>query len=94
MPALRKYILAAVALILIVLWAGYTAAKRAYERRPHADIAGPVAVKADAEALPETVVTPHLECEITPGKNALWVGNAELLVPFHQTASETSSSVK
>jgi hypothetical protein len=72
MPIQRKYILAAVLLAAIVLWTGYTAAKRAYERRPHADIAGPAAVKATAEELPGTVVTPHLECEITPGQNVLW----------------------
>ncbi len=74
----RKYTLAAVALVVVALWAGYTAAKRAYQRRPHADIAGPAAVKANADQLGGTVVTPHLECEITPGKNVLWCATFQI----------------
>ena len=40
MSAHQKYALIAVPLVVIILWAGYSAAKRAYERRPHANIAG------------------------------------------------------
>jgi len=74
----RKYLRVVVPLAVIMVWAGYSATKRAYERRPHAGITSPATVKANADQLPETVVTPHLECEITPGKNVLWCATFQL----------------
>lgn len=44
----------------------------------HGEIAGPAAVKVNADQLQATVVTPHLECEITPGKNALYCATFQI----------------
>jgi hypothetical protein len=38
----------------------------------HDQMAGPAVVKADANDLQATVVTPHLEYEIAGDKNVLW----------------------
>ncbi|MBN2131481.1 MAG: hypothetical protein JW741_18420 [Sedimentisphaerales bacterium] len=44
----------------------------------HAEIAGPAIVKARAEYLEATIVTPHLDCEITGEKNILWCASFQL----------------
>ena len=78
----RRYLLAAVTLsAVVVVWAGYSPAKRAHdpnEPLTHAEIAGPAAVKANADQLPGTIVTPHLEYEITSGKNVLWCATFQI----------------
>jgi hypothetical protein len=78
----RKYFLPAVTLLAaVIVWAGYSLARRQHDpNRPltHAEIAGPAAVKANADQLPGTVVTPHLECEIAPGKNILWCATFQI----------------
>lgn len=78
----RKYLLPAVPLLAaVVVWAGYSLAKREHDPNgplTHAEIAGPAAVKANADQLQGTVVTPHMECEITPGKNVLWCATFQI----------------
>lgn len=64
-----------------VLWAGCSRSKHTQEpNKPtsRAEIAGPAAVKANADQLPGTIVTPHMECEITPGKNVLWCATFQI----------------
>ena len=44
----------------------------------HDEIAGAPALKARAEDLKQTVITPHLEQRIEPGKNILWCSTFQL----------------
>ncbi|MCX5646189.1 MAG: hypothetical protein NTZ17_16135 [Phycisphaerae bacterium] len=82
MSTQRKYLLIVVTLIAATaVWTGYSIATRtdeSVEPMTHAEIAGPAAVKANADQLPGTVVTPHFECEITPGKNVLWCATFQI----------------
>ncbi len=65
MSAQQRYALVAVPLATaVVIWAGYSLARRSPGLPTHAAIAGPAAVTANADQLPGTIVTPHLECEI------------------------------
>ncbi len=69
-----------IAVLLVVIGVGAcvtsvhegTAEPAVPEVAPHDEIAGPAAVKANADELPGTVVTPHLECEIAGDTNVLW----------------------
>lgn len=45
----------------------------------HDSIAGPPVLKANAKDLSKTVVTPHLETPIEPGKNVLWCSTFQLV---------------
>ncbi len=68
-------------LAALIVWACCSRSKHTQEpNKPasHAEITGPATVKANAERLPGTVVTPHLECEITPGKNVLWCATFQI----------------
>jgi hypothetical protein len=78
MSARRKYTLAGVSLTLIILGTGYFVTKRARQAQTHEEIAEPATLKAEADRLPGTVVTPHLECEIAPGKNVLWCASFQI----------------
>ncbi len=79
MSSQRKCLLIAAPLLaVVVVWAGYSVAKRTHVLPTHNEIAGPAVVKANAEGLPGTVVTPHLECRITPGKNVLWCATFQI----------------
>jgi hypothetical protein len=79
MSAQRRYLLLTVPLLAaVVVWAGYSVTKRTHVPSTHAEIAGPAAVKANADQLPGTVVTPHLECAITPGNNVLWCATFQI----------------
>ncbi|MHB1000065.1 MAG: hypothetical protein ACYC27_12545 [Armatimonadota bacterium] len=44
----------------------------------HNEIAGPAYLKANAKELQGTIVTPHLEQKIVPGKNVLWCSTFQL----------------
>jgi hypothetical protein len=73
----QKHLLVTVLLLAaVVAWTGCSRSK--HSQASHAEIAGPAAVKADANQLPGTIVTPHLECEITPGKNVLWCATFQI----------------
>jgi hypothetical protein len=76
MSSQRKYLLIAAPLLAtVVVWSGCSRSKHTQEPnepRSHAEIAGPAAIKANADQLPRTIVTPHLECEIPADKNVLW----------------------
>ena len=73
MSGQRKYLLIAAPLLTaVVVCAGYSLATHTHGSRTHAEMAGPAVTRANAERLLGTVVTPHLECEITSGKNILW----------------------
>jgi hypothetical protein len=79
MPTQRKYLLVAVLLLAaVVVWAGYSLIERTHGPSTHAESAGPAAVQANADQLPGTVVTPHLECEIPAGKNVLWCATFQI----------------
>jgi len=79
MSSQRKYLLVTVPLLAaVVVWAGYSLTKRPHEPPTHAEVAGPATVQTNADQLPGTVVTSHLECEITPGKNVLWCATFQI----------------
>jgi len=77
----RCSLVTGVVLAATVLWTGCPRSKHTQEpSKPtsHAEIAGPAAVKANANQLPGTIVTPHMECEIVPGKNTLWCATFQI----------------
>jgi hypothetical protein len=45
----------------------------------HNDIAGPPLLKANGKDLKATVISPHLEAKIEPGKNVLWCSTFQLV---------------
>lgn len=45
----------------------------------HNQLAGPPLLKTDAKQLKETLVTPHLETPIEPGRNVLWCSTFQLV---------------
>ena len=48
-------------------------------RRWHNEIAGPPLLKADGKELKATLISPHLEAKIEPGKNVLWCSTFQLV---------------
>jgi hypothetical protein len=54
------------------------AATVVFYRPTHDQIAGPPLLKADARELKSTIVRPHLEEPILPGKNVLWCSTFQL----------------
>jgi len=48
------------------------------DKNTHAEIAGEPDLKANADELKHTIVTPHLEQEIAPGTNVLWCNTFQL----------------
>ena len=45
----------------------------------HNELAGPPLLKADGKDLKATVISPHLEAKIEPGKNVLWCSTFQLV---------------
>jgi hypothetical protein len=76
MSSQRKYrLMAAPLLVAVIVTTGCSGAKRTHksgEPLTHTEIAGSRAVDANIVESRGTETTPHLECEITPGRNVLW----------------------
>ena len=52
----------------------------AVDHKPgHNEIAGPPLLKADGKELKATLISPHLEAAIVPGKNVLWCSTFQLV---------------
>jgi len=49
------------------------------QKASHDQMAGPAIVKGDAKQFPQTVVSPHDEAPIRPGKNVLWCSTFQLV---------------
>lgn len=76
MSAQRKCLLTVAALLVVAaIWGGYSLANR-LQPWTHAAIASQAGARA--EKLRGTLVTPHLECEIAPGKNLLWCATFQI----------------
>jgi len=65
-------ILGAIAVPRVLMYFGWAPPLR------HDQVAGPAFLKADANDLEATVVTPHLECAITGDENVLWCATFQL----------------
>lgn len=71
--------------IILVIIAGIVGCTQAFAQpkgnKPaptHNQIAGPAYLKRNANELKGTIITPHLEQRITPGKNVLWCSTFQL----------------
>ena len=62
-----------IAAIVGVSWLGILS------RRGHDEIIGPPLLKADGKDLKATVISPHLDVKIEPGKNVLWCSTFQLV---------------
>ncbi len=76
---MRLRILLSVTAIFVVLTCVTSCSRRDASRElTHSQIAGPPALKANANELKSTIVTPYLEQKIVPGKNVLWCDTFQL----------------
>lgn len=71
----RCWLLPAMVAVLLACTFFVTFANKA----SHNQIGGPPLLKTDAKQLKQTLVTPHLEAAIEPGKNVLWCSTFQLV---------------
>lgn len=65
--------------LLLVMLTGCVVLIVSSWRRTHNEIIGPPLLKADGKDLKATVISPHLEAAIEPGKNVLWCSTFQLV---------------
>ena len=65
--------------VVLLLCVAVLTARRPRHVQTHFEIGGVPILKAKAEELSHTIVTPHLEQELTPGKNVLWCCTFQLV---------------
>jgi hypothetical protein len=78
-PQPRRRWRVAIAVIVVAIVAVGLLALHFFNRSGHNWIAGPPALKANAKELKRTLVTPHLEASVGPGKNVLWCSTFQLV---------------
>ena len=60
-------------------WSALSAVRGFFGGGAHNEIAGPPLLKADGKDLKATLISPHLEAPIEPGKNVLWCSTFQLV---------------